>query len=76
MLYMNIDYYNNNEAKYLPKYGSIILKYKTPSILSVTLSDVIALCFGTSIAISFKLCTYLILSTIGQSRFNPGSSIL
>jgi len=45
-------------------------------MLKVTLSEVIALCFGTSMAISFRLCTYLILSATGTRMFRPGSRIL
>ena len=37
---------------------------------------VMAVCFGISIAISFRLCTYLTLSSNGTNTFKPGSKIL
>uniref|UniRef100_A0A8W7PJS7 Uncharacterized protein n=1 Tax=Anopheles coluzzii TaxID=1518534 RepID=A0A8W7PJS7_ANOCL len=64
---------SGSSTPYDARYGSRMRRYSTPSMLSVTLSDVMADCFGTSIAISFRLCTYFTRSTTGSRTFRPGS---
>lgn len=60
-------------ATHLALYASNTLVYRTPSRSNVTLSAVIALWLGISMATSFRLLTYAIRSITGARIANPGS---
>ena len=53
----------------------IVWYFKLYILLKLTLSEVTADCFGISMAISFKLWTYLTLSKIGIRKLSPGSKM-
>ena len=63
------------ETASLALYGSIILKYRTPSILIFTLSFVIAVYPSMSNTYSFKLWWYATSSKNGNLNENPGFNI-